>query len=489
MGASVGMTAHSEVKPRVFRLFISYAREDTKIAIAVHNALQSALGPSAEVFIDSGLSFGLSFQDEIKKKLDETDTLVVIDSAALKPAFGFTGMELGYFIRAMEREVDRDFPRRIVPVYSEKPPDILADHQGIKIDISHATLSLTAEEYEASLQDIDYDHATVKFLRDFQVLVDGLHEKYNGARIPQTPDQRDVPGLVKRMQLAIFSHLKTTPESTLKPQKQITIKTNDIALNSRVCELPEDALLMPVGTGNPLSIFGLESVEITWGEFQTNTRNAKFHDCWMDAITSVVTSSLQSQLEVDNSQVIVSNDEKHTYRVILTTGTRYYDGVREFNLYFVEYLKREDFGDHDTTLLLKGLELFCRFRSMFLEHTSEFSSIGCKMARTLTDTARDMQRELNLLHRDAMELGLDKPNVWADFVDWSQLEKLIQVWRPLEIRIQDVLTQIRRAEPNAMESCRASLVAVLQELETGMRPLSAVAISEMAEKLKKSLPG
>ncbi len=483
------MTAHSETKPRVFRLFISYAREDTKIAIAVHNALQSALGPSAEVFIDSGLTFGMSFQDEIKKKLDETDTLVVIDSAALKPAFGFTGMELGYFIRAMEREVDRDFPRRIVPVYSDKPPDILADHQGIRIDISHTTLSLSAEEYEASLQNIDYDYATVKFLRDFQALVDGLHEKYSGSRIPQSPDQRDLPGLVKRMQLAIFSHLKTTPESTLKPQKQITIRTNDIALNSQVCELPEDALLIPMGTGNPLSIFGLESVEITWGDFQKNTKNAKFHDCWMDAITSVVTSSLQSQLEVDNSQVIVSNDEKHTYRVILTTGTRYYDGVREFNLYFVEYLKREDFGDRDTTQLLKGLELSCRFRSMFLERASEFSSIGCKTARSLTDMARDMQRELNLLHRDSMELGLDKANIWADFVDWSSLEKIIEVWRPLEVRLQEVLTRIRRAEPDAMETCRQSLVTVLQELETAMRPLNAAAVSEMAEKLKKPVTG
>jgi hypothetical protein len=485
MGASAGMTARSETKPRVFRLFISYAREDTKIAIAVHNALQSALGPSAEVFIDSGLSFGLSFQEEIKKRLDETDTLVVIDSAALKPAYGFTGMELGYFIRAMEREVNRDFPRRIVPVFSERPPDILADHEGIKIEISHSTLSLTLEEYEASLQNIGYDHPTVKFLRDFQGLVDELHEKCCGARIPQSSDQRDLPELVKRMQLAIFSHLKTTPESTLKPQKQITIRTSDMALNSRECELPEDARLIPMGTGNPLSIFGLESVETTWGDFQKNTTNAKFRDCWMDAITSVVTSSLQNQLEVDNSQVIVSNDEKHTYRVILTTGTKYYDGVREFNLYFVEYLRREDFGDHDTTLLLKGLELFCRFRSMFLEHTSEFSSIGCKTARSLTDTARDLERELNLLHRDAMELGLDKPNIWADFVDWSRLEKIIEVWRPLEIKLRESLTQIRCAKADTMESCRQSLVTVLQELETSMRPLNAGAVSEMAQKLTK----
>jgi hypothetical protein len=486
MGTSPALKARAEIKPRIFRLFISYAREDEKIAIAVFNALQMALGPSAEVFIDSGLRFGLNFEDEIQKRLDETDTLVVVDSNALKPAFGFTGLELGYFIRAMEHETDRDFPRRIIPIYSDKPPDPLARHEGIKIDISRATLSLTLDEYEDRLQSVDFDHPTVRFLREFQSLVDDLHEKYYGVRIPQASDQRDLPSLVKRMQLAIFSHLKTTPEMTLKPQKQITIRTSDAALKADGGGLPDDAMIIPVGTGNPLSIFGLESVETTWGDFQTNTQNAKFSDSWMDAITSVVTSSLKSQLEIDNSQVIVSNDETHTYRVILTTGTKYYDGVREFTLYFVEYLKREDFGDRDTTLLLKGLELSCRFRSMFLEQSSEFSSISAKMARSLKDAAREMEREMNLLHRDAMELGLDRPHKLAEFVDSSHLVKVVEVWRPLDVKLRGLLSQIRRAEADAVEGFREPLVAMLCELETSMRPLNADVISEMAAKLTTS---
>ena len=72
-------------KPRVLRIFISYAKEDQKIAIAVYNAIQIALGAFADVFIDDALRFGLKFQDEIKKRLDQTDVLVVIYSAELKP--------------------------------------------------------------------------------------------------------------------------------------------------------------------------------------------------------------------------------------------------------------------------------------------------------------------------------------------------------------------------------------------------------------------
>jgi hypothetical protein len=471
---------------RVFQLFISYAREDAKIAIAVSNALQTALGPSAEVFIDSGLPYGLNFEDEIRKRLDETDALVVIDSETLKPPFGWTGTELGRFMHAMENDpANRDFKRRIIPVYGEKPSDVLARHEGIKVGISRGTLSATPQEYEAGLQDLAWNHPSVVFLRALQIDVDHLLKAANGVEIPHSPDQRDLPEVVRQMQLAIFNYLKTTPESTLKPQKQITIRTSEAALNANDGELPDDALLIPVGSGMPMSIFGIDnSVEMDWGEFKRQTQRSDFRNSWVDAITGVVTSS--KELEVDNSQVIISNDETHTYRVILTTGTKYYDGVREYNLYFVEYLRRRDLGDRETTLLLKGLNLFCCFRFMFLEENSEFSSLNCAIARKLTDFAREMERELNLVNRDAQELGVSKASVLVPYVEKSRILAMIAAWRPLEIRIRGLLSQIRNAGADA-EQFRAPLVAALSELETSLHPLNAAAITEMAEKLKRHI--
>ena len=164
MGTAVTRKPEPGNETRILHLFISYAREDETIAIAVSNAVQMALGPSAEVFIDSGLRFGLDFKAEIKKKLDETDVLIAVSSDALKPAFGFTGLELGYFIHSMERDLKPAFRRRVVPIYLEKPPDVLAEDEGVNIGISRTTLALTPEEYEASLK-IDWDNAMVKFLR------------------------------------------------------------------------------------------------------------------------------------------------------------------------------------------------------------------------------------------------------------------------------------------------------------------------------------
>ena len=475
-------------KPRVLRIFISYAKEDQKIAIAVYNAIQTALGAFADVFIDDALRFGLKFQDEIKKRLDQTDVLVVIYSAELKPSHSFTGMELGYFMRVIERETSfSDFKRRIIPIYVDGPPDTLSDMEGINIGISRSTLAMTFEEYEATLT-LDADNRMVKFLQEFQEVVDKIREKNGFPKVPQSPDQQDVLELVRKMQLAIFSHLRTSPESTLKPQKQIIISTNDVALESSGDDLPSDAVLTPVGSGNPMSVFGLPSTETTWGDFQRLIKNAKFRDSWIDAITSVVTSSLQSQLEVDNSQVIVSQDEKHAFRVILTSGTKYFNGVREFNLYFVEYLRRGDFGDQSTTLLLKGLELSCRFRFLFLERNSEFSSMSIRIANpaAIRDVARKVEREMNLLLRDALGVGLDKANVWADFVDWPCLARMNEAWQPIELKIRDNLTEIRRCcqDSETLPALRESLAASIQELETTFKPLNAELIDELTDKLK-----
>jgi hypothetical protein len=336
---------------------------------------------------------------------------------------------------------------------------------------------------------IDSENRVVKFLSEFQEIVDKLREENGFPKVVKRPEEQDLCGLVRKMQLSIFSHLKTSPESTLKPQKQVTIKTSGFALDSGRTDVPGDAVLMPVGTGNPMSIFGLQDQEITWEEFGKLTKSSKFRDSWIDAITSVVSSSLQGQLDVDNSQVIVSNDERHAFRVILTTGTRYFNGIREFNLYFVEYLRPRDFGDASTTLVLKGLELSCRFRFLFLEKNSEFSHMNIRIAlpSRLHELGRSIERELNLFRRDAIEMGLDKANVWADFVDWQYLQKMSEEWRPLEAQIRDICIQIRGVKEDSAEipGLRNSLADIVKQLETAIRPLNTQLICGLTDSLKR----
>jgi hypothetical protein len=89
------------------------------------------------------------------------------------------------------------------------------------------------------------------------------------------------------------------------------------------------------------------------------------------------------------------------------------------NLYFVQVLQRSDRGDEDTTYLLKGLELICRFRFAFLEPSSDFlgENISLIHPDQLPNFAMKLLKELNLLHRDAQEAGLDRPGMWAKMGD------------------------------------------------------------------------
>ena len=474
-------------QPEILRVFISYAREDAKIAIAVFDALRTALGAFADVFIDNALRFGLSFQEEIKSRLDATDLLVVVYSATLKPVYSFAGMELGYFMALQKRDADRRRPRRIVPIYLETPPDVIAGNEGINIGITRATLAMSEEEFAESLK-IDSENAMVRFLGEFQDIVEEIRKESGLPKVTKRPEEQDLDGLVRNMQLSIFRHLKTTPESTLKPQRQITVKTNDAELNSGRIKLPADALLIPVGAANPMSIFGLPNQEASWESFATCAKSSKFGDTWIDAITSVLASSLQGQMDVDNSQVIVSNDGTHAFRVILTTGTRYFNGIREFNLYFVECLSRKDYGDPDTSLLLKGMELACRFRFLFLEKTSEFSHMNLRIASpsVFLEIVRNLERELSLMRRDALETGLDRPGLFAEYVDWQTLEKMSEAWRPLEAKIRESCAQIREAEQNAdaLSGLREKLAGAVEQLESVIRPLNTTLICRLTESLK-----
>jgi hypothetical protein len=53
-----------------------------------------------------------------------------VDSSVLKPAFGYTGMELSYLIRVMERDLEAEFARRIVPITLKSRPTFSPDTKG-----------------------------------------------------------------------------------------------------------------------------------------------------------------------------------------------------------------------------------------------------------------------------------------------------------------------------------------------------------------------
>ena len=61
-----------------------------------------------------------------------------------------------------------------------------------------------------------------------------------------------------------------------------------------------------------------------------------------------------------------------------------------------------------------------------------------------------------------------------------------EAWQPIELKIRDNLTEIRRCcqDSETLPVLRESLAASIQELETTFKPLNAELIDELTDKLK-----
>lgn len=472
-------------RPRILRVFISYAHEDAKIAIAVSNALQTALGDTlVEIFLDKfSLEPGFEFKPQIEETLDNTDILILIYTG--KPSH-FMGFEIGYFRKNLRNKNNNSLiERKIIPLcLHEGPPLTVVGVQGIDLSISRETLYLSKEEFINQLV-VDSSNQVVRFIDELNGVLDKIREKYGFPR----RNHVDTVNCVRGMLEDIFLYLKTTVDKILKPQKQIIIKTNAASIEATDGNLPDNATLIPVGSGRPMSIFGLPEEEIQWSKFVSYTSGNYFGDSWRESINNVVVSSLPNQIEIDNSQIIITADGHNIYRLILTTNTTYFNGNKEFNLYLVESLRVMDYGDEDTTLLLKGLQLVCRFRFIFLEKRSQFhySNILLQQPDKIYILSNLMIKELNLIIRYAKDAGLDDPQVWRQFVTFDNLLKMNEVWTPIEKKIREMAAKIScdRNDKIKLDTHRKEFADLVIELEKNIKPLNGIIIKEMSEKLKE----
>lgn len=466
-------------EPRILRIFVSYASEDVEVAKAVATGLRDALpvGHSDICFDKWFLEAGTKYKLQIEAKLETTDVFVIVYTGVDKL---FTGWELGFF-EAVKRN---DPKRRIVPLFLDALPGAASEYEGRSLKISRDLLKLDVEDFTAQ-NVIAKDDPMCVLIEDLQEEVEQIKAEN---RFPKTPlhERRDPVECVRNMRLQIFGYLKTTVRQVTKPQKEITIRTTGAALQRIERGLPADAVLVPV-SGSPMGIFGLADAEMKWESFLELTAGPH-HDAWREAIVGVITSSHAERVDVDNTQMIPSCDESKIYRIVLTTATKRWNDCQEFNLYFVEAYREEEYGDEDTTLTLKGLEVACRYRFMFLEGRSQFSAnkVMATQEELLPAMAVKLLRELNLMHMRAIAAGLNDPGFWSQFGGWELILDLANTFRPKEKEIRELIGQIFNARDNRdqLRALREKLSTAIGELEDGTRKQNVGLIERMSQTMQ-----
>ncbi|MDB6012906.1 MAG: hypothetical protein JWL65_5156 [Gammaproteobacteria bacterium] len=313
---------------RILRIFISYATEDLPIAVALARSLAEALGDwFAEINLDRWvLEAGEELKKQIKSTLERTDVFISLDTGMTKqmPAW-----EVGFFEALMDEGTKG---RRFVPMFLDTVPSVVTSYQGVGLQISRAYLQLTPDQFQQlKIEDGD---ALTRFFEHLQQEVDEYRRAAGFPKEQRRPEQ-DPVRCIQRLRLAIFNYLQTTVREVFRPQKRLLIRTTTTALQNSGVDLPPEALLISAGQGNAMStIFGLSDFERTWDSFLKETSGNEHAESWRAAIASVVISSSSNRVNVDNSRIVMANDNSTAYRVIVTSTTRYYDDKREWDLYF-----------------------------------------------------------------------------------------------------------------------------------------------------------
>ncbi len=483
MGASG--SAAASVTPRRLRIFISHASEDLNLACTVGGCLKNALGDFPQINLDKWfMELGKDFRAQLQDRLQESDILIIVFTGLNK---GYTGWEIGFWegLSGLRSQPDDDSTyqkKRLIPLYLGTPPEVVSSYQGVDLGIPHTLLQLEYDQFAA--QDvIGPDHPICKFIQDLQDTSDDYRKAAGWERMQSRPDPVEA---ARKIRQEVFRSLKGTVATERKVQQQVTVELPGL-LGRDATQLPPESKLIPATTGAP-DIAGLPNQEITWDAF--GNLPGPYQRIWSDALSSIILSYLQGS--IDNSQVLVlpsalAGGHPTSYRLILTRVTTYYDDRIRFELFVVQSLDPETYGNEDTTQVLKGLEIICRYRFMFLERTSKFAWYNIVMAAPdqAQSDAYELRRELDLARRDALRAGLDRPATWAQFMDIADLQRMGEIYPPAEQKMRDLITGILQASsPDQIKALQKQLSDTIRQIAAVTEPINASLIVSMAQSLQ-----
>ncbi len=483
MGATGSATASTA--PRRLRIFISHASEDLNLACTIGGCLKNALGEFPQINLDKWfMQVGKDFRGQLQDKLQESDILIIVFTGLNK---SYTGWEIGFFegLTGTQQQADDGSgykKKRLIPLYLGTPPEVVSSYQGVDLGITHNLLQLDYDHFAA--QDVvTSEHPICKFIQELQDTTDDYRIAAGWERIRDRPDPVEVARAIRQ---EVFRSQKATIAEQRKVQQLITVELPR-PLGKDATQLPPESRLIPATTG-VADIAGLPTQETSWQDFANLP--GQYQQIWRDALTSIVLAYLQGS--IDNSQVLVlpsslAGGHPLRYRLILTTYTRYFDDRIRFELYVVQSLDPETYGDEDTTQVLKGLEIICRYRFMFLEKTSKFAWYNIVLAapEQAQSDAYELRRELDLMRRDALRAGLDRPGTWVPYMDIAELQKMGEIYPPGEAKMRDLITEILQASsPDQIKVLQQQLSSLIRDLATATEPINANLIIAMAQSLQ-----
>jgi hypothetical protein len=399
-------------RKKIVTIFLSYASEDASLAATLEDELKRVFPFGLRVFMDkSSINVGDNFRAVIDEELDGADILLLVFTNQPKTSHSYTGYEVGFFSRskAQRPHIVGDIERLIIPFcVGSGFPDTADYMQGVDID-RNDIFSLVEEPgaFRSEPRGVADDNPVLKMftrIADITTRVTGLGADPGALR-------RNIRESAQRVYEVIFAYLQSRVYSERFPERKIIIRTGTPPRATDDETLLSDATIELAGRS--FDLFGIPeppSRAFNWPDFIEQINPPSLASTWSGGIKLMVGACLKGDFG-GNFHVVSTLKRDRAFRMFVSRIVTYYSGQTEVHIYIVE-IKTRDYGDEETTRLLKAISVGLRFRFLVLESQSPFTPDNLRYVTVdLRPKVTELLQQMDLILREARDARLDEPDI------------------------------------------------------------------------------
>lgn len=443
-------------------VFISYAKSDHTIAIALREEIIEINHDRIECFLDSEtIESGEGWEGELEAALKVADWLVCIYTGEQSE---FCGYEIGVFTQGKALEKSAGNSRLVCLHDVADYPQVFRAHQNRFIEFPPERLPTSTAFDETGF----YERSKLaKFFEDF-CRYQSLYVAHDGAESKRQWQEiiRKAKRITEAFRAARGNDVRTDTPTQLSIELTVSCKPDQ-----PLAEIGPEAQVK--GTFQSFGLFGLmppmEGEQLptaAWADVRAACRSPySGRALWIERLERDMLNAAGGRALCDSEATFLSKTK--TYRAILFRHLRHWDGTHRFGIVFVETLPRQFIGDQNTSLILAGLVVASRFRFAYLEQPER---ITAQFDDALSDSEfdgnyRQFLYDLERMQHESMELGLTDPMAFLNAFGPSRrgiAEGFLAAWKEarqaLDAGLPPTLT--------GAESRARAKAAVLQFLTT-----------------------
>jgi len=335
------------------------------------------------------------------------------------------------------------------------------DIQGVSIGADEVYKVLKTKLDSGVEPVLDEDHPVVKLLTRISDLV----MQTLGTNLGKSTRIVKQASMLYRI---IHEYLQGRISSETYPERKLIIRTlTRPSFGRDGIDLTKSSIELVVDFTDIFDVTTAQSIgrEFTWAEFCEKIPATVRANC-MSGVQQLATTVLKGG--GDNYHVVTTVPRDKSFRLFVSKVVTYFSQKTEIHIYVVQ-MRTKDYGDPESTRLLKAISVGLRFRSLVLDEQSPFrpEKLGHPIvtAPDLKAKISEMLGQMDLILREANEADLSDPAfliaIWGRGQE-KKVQDMIDVWEVTRIRLyasaDDVLmaaedVSFRQKKENLLRHC------------------------------------